>query len=459
MTTTTKKAAVKKTPVKKAAVKKAAPAKRPAKKASPVNGVVPPDAVAPVMYFMEVPLADIHPAPDNPRTNLGDLTGLAESITAVGILEPILVQTRAAGGYMIVAGHRRYEAAKLTTLVSMPCLLRVFTEQARIEAMVIENLQRQDLSPFDEARGLTQLVGVGLTQRDIAERVGVSQSHISKRLSLATMPPQVEVLFDGERLTIRQLEEIAKVPEDALRTVVDRLVKRAAQMKDTLLPDWAIKAEIDDLKRIRKHNEAEKAGEASNLKRIVAHPYIGAGDHRPCVKKDATHWYLGDRDQTITWARTAAAHNAANPPSQTPTRPASPHQLQNEAAERIRAFAYTTIVTAVAGDPFAVREFVDVVTRLVRDRLTTDWLEINPLDDSAVEAVIADDAGLYVACAQLLALASWEWDLPVLELFVAAGYRTTGAGESFPDGFDTSTVLTTADDEFFDIEAGDRAEG
>src|SRR6185295_12285530 len=224
-------------------------------------------------------------------------------------------------GYQIVAGHRRHAAARIAGLELIPCIVRTFTEQARIEAMVIENLQRSDLSPFDEARGLSQLVAVGLTQRDIAERVGCSQSHVSKRLALAAMPPEGEQLFTAEKLTIAHVEELAKVPADLIGSVLKKLVKSAEHLKDSsLLPDWEIKNQVANLKRIRKHNEAKKEGAASGLKELTGFQYISShyGKYRTCTKKDATHWYLGDNDEKVTWARTEAAHLKANPPKPEP---------------------------------------------------------------------------------------------------------------------------------------------
>lgn len=398
-----------------------------------------------------LPLDVVMPAADNPRSNLGDLTGLAASIAAVGILEPILVRQSPFVGsrfapYQIVAGHRRHAAAKLAGLDTIPCIVREFTEQARVEAMVIENLQRQDLSPFDEARGLTQLVAVGLTQRDIAERVGCSQSHVSKRLSLAAMPAAAEELFVAESLTIQQVEELAKVADVDQAAVVDELVTRAKHAKDSLLPSWAISDTINELKRKRKHLEAEKVGVASGLKRLTDRPYDSpGGTHRVCKKADATHWYLHPRDTTILWARTQAAHNKATPAVEhTP----SSWDLRRQAGERIDAFIVDTIVPTVTANDLARAVFVAEITKLARQaidrphdaRLNRHALQIHVLDADLTELVGTDDA-LYLAIGMLFDLPSAIWDLPILEYFAGHGYRTTGVGETFPEGFDPTPIL------------------
>lgn len=396
-------------------------------------------------------LDDVQPAADNPRANLGDLSNLATSITAVGILEPILVRinplvSKKGPGYQIVAGHRRHAAAKIAGLELIPCIVRAFTEQARIEAMVIENLQRTDLSPFDEARGLTQLVNLGLTQRDIAERVGCSQSHVSKRLALAAMPPAAEQLFVAESMTIQQVEELAKVPDVDQSTVVDELVTRAAAAKDSLLPSWAISDTINQLKRKRKHAEAEKVGIASGLKRLTDRPYDSpGGSHRVCKKADATHWYLHQREANIQWARTQAAHNKATPKVE---QPPSVWELRHRAGERIDQFIVDSIVPAVIG-MVERAVFIAEITTLARQALDAEGdpgrrrrqsIHIQSLDYDLTELVGVDDA-LYLAIAMLFDLPSAIWDLPILEFFIRHGYRTTGLGETFPDGFDPTPIL------------------
>ena len=412
----------------------------------------------PSSEFQYLGLDVVFPAVDNPRAHLGDLTGLAASIAAVGVLEPILVQVssdptgdrRRAGAkvrdgvpcYTIVAGHRRHAAAALAGLDPIPCLVRTFTEQARIEAMVIENLQRQDLSPFDEARGLTQLVGVGLSQRDIAERVGCSQSHVSKRLALAGMPAAAEKLFVGESMTIQQVEELAKVPEVDQVAVVDELVARAAAAKDSLLPHWAIADTINVLKLKRKHAEAEKVGVASGLKRVTDRPYDSpGGTHRVCKKADATHWYLHDRDASVVWARTQAAHNKVNPPI---VHEMSDWKRREEAGERIDDFIVDTIIPVVTASVAARALFVDRITTLARQRLDGDGesMRVHCLTAELTDEVGDDDA-LYLAIGMLFDLAGVYWRLPVLELFIEHGYRTTGVGETFPEGYDPTPILIT----------------
>lgn len=142
-----------------------------------------------------VPVGALMPSANNPRRDLGDLDGLAASIRSVGIQEPLLVEwSEPSAPYVILAGHRRLAAARIAGLAEVPCLVRrkASTPAERMEIALVENLQREDLSPLDEARGYAELVRLGLSQRAIAERVGCSQPQVSKRLALLELPSPVQ---------------------------------------------------------------------------------------------------------------------------------------------------------------------------------------------------------------------------------------------------------------------------
>lgn len=165
------------------------------------------------------------PAKDNPRQALGDVDELAASMKSVGILEPLVVTPNgAADKYTIVCGHRRHAAAKKAKLAEVPCIVRELDDAGRREAMAVENLQRQDLTPLDEARAFQQLVDLGYSQRKIAERVGVGQPHISKRLKLLTLPEDAQKALVAEKITIETALELTKLADHPER--VSELVGR-----------------------------------------------------------------------------------------------------------------------------------------------------------------------------------------------------------------------------------------
>ncbi len=123
-----------------------------------------------------VPIEDIEPNPKQPRQTLGDLTELTASIREKGVLEPILVRT-VGGRYEIIAGERRFRAAAKAGLSEIPCVVRETTDAEMMELALVENLQRKDLSPFEEADGLKTLAeAYGYTHEMIAEKLGKSRS-------------------------------------------------------------------------------------------------------------------------------------------------------------------------------------------------------------------------------------------------------------------------------------------
>ena len=141
-----------------------------------------------------IPIEDIDPNPNQPRQALGDLSELVASIREKGVLEPILVRPRGSR-FQIIAGERRYRAASELGLAEIPCIVRETSDAEMMELALIENLQRKDLSAFEEADGLKVLAGTyGYTHEQMAERIGRSRTSITETLSLTAMPDDVREL-------------------------------------------------------------------------------------------------------------------------------------------------------------------------------------------------------------------------------------------------------------------------
>lgn len=142
-----------------------------------------------------LPIEAIRANPDQPRRNFDDraLGELAESIRARGIVQPLVVRRVADGGYEIVAGERRWRAAQLAQLASIPVLVRDFDDQEVLEVAIIENIQREGLNAIEEAAGYRQLIDrFGHTQEKVAEALGKSRSHIANLLRLLNLPQEVQ---------------------------------------------------------------------------------------------------------------------------------------------------------------------------------------------------------------------------------------------------------------------------
>lgn len=172
-----------------------------------------------ILTVSQIPLDNLHPAEDNPRTQLGDLEEMAASIRSVGILQPLVVAPLddQVDHFRIVAGHRRYAAAALAELERVPAIIRVdlVATEARQEAMVVENLHRKDLTPLERARGFQQLVEGGRNQREVAELVGVSQPTVSKSLSLLELGEREQGWVDAGTISQDLGLRLAALPKAA----------------------------------------------------------------------------------------------------------------------------------------------------------------------------------------------------------------------------------------------------
>lgn len=152
-----------------------------------------------------IPVSDIVVNEGQPRFALGDLSGLKKSIESKGIIEPIIVR-RLGDKYQIISGERRYSAAMELGLRELPCVIREADDKETLELALIENLQRKDLTPFEEADGLHQLVErYNFSHEEIAKRIGKSRSSITESLSLARIPADVRSLCESHGVAAKSM--------------------------------------------------------------------------------------------------------------------------------------------------------------------------------------------------------------------------------------------------------------
>ncbi len=141
-----------------------------------------------------IPIDEIDPNPDQPRQVMGDLSELMASIAEKGIIEPLIVRQRG-GRYQIVAGERRYQASVQVGLRELPVVIRDVDDNEIVEVALVENIQRKDLSAFEEAEALHTLAErCGYTHEDLARRMGKSRTNVTESLALAQMPTEVRNL-------------------------------------------------------------------------------------------------------------------------------------------------------------------------------------------------------------------------------------------------------------------------
>ena len=158
---------------------------------------------------------ELQPGKYQPRTNMQPeaLAELAESIKSQGVMQPILVRPVNAGGYEIIAGERRWRAARMAGLTSVPALVRQIPDQQALAAALIENIQREDLNPLEEATGIQRLIGeFGLTHQAIAETLGRSRTAVTNLLRLLELAPPVRELLAEGRIDMGHARALLTLP-------------------------------------------------------------------------------------------------------------------------------------------------------------------------------------------------------------------------------------------------------
>jgi ParB family transcriptional regulator, chromosome partitioning protein len=180
-------------------------------------------------------VADVHPNPRQPRRRFEPEAhaGLADSIKAQGVVQPVLVRPRAAGGYELIAGERRWRAAREAGLETLPAVVRTADDRDSLLLGLVENVAREALSPVEEARAYAVLVDeFGLSLGEIAERVGRSKPSVSNRLRLLELPDEVLGMLDRQLLSEGHARAVLAVPDhDGRRKLAKRIVREGLSVR------------------------------------------------------------------------------------------------------------------------------------------------------------------------------------------------------------------------------------
>lgn len=248
--------------------------------------------------LMYIPIDMIYPNPRNPRKNFEPeaMAELVASVRQVGILQPVVLvrdEDENQMKYRLVAGERRYRAALEADIKKLPAVVRQLTPDEELEVMIIENLQRRDVDPIEEAQGMKSLLqDGGYTQDALAEKLGCSQSHIANRLRLLRLPDQVQenisrkILSAGHANALLKAEKSPEILKEATRRIVEDHVpvaKAADAVSETItrkgkplykhyISDW------DPQFNVKKCNGCEY--------RVMAREFAGAKERPYCIKPD-----------------------------------------------------------------------------------------------------------------------------------------------------------------------------
>jgi ParB family chromosome partitioning protein len=205
-------------------------------------------------------LSDVFANPDQPRKvfSRDELDDLVESIEQVGVLQPIVVRPKG-GGFEIVAGERRWRAAQEAGLENVPAIVKEIDDREAFQISLIENIQRQQLNPIEEARGYQRLIGeFGLTQEQVSEVVGKKRASVANTLRLLNLDDEVLRLVEAEELSQGHAKVILGVKDrTAQRRLAQRIVQEGLSVRavETLLPNMLV---LDSGKAVKQSLEPQK---------------------------------------------------------------------------------------------------------------------------------------------------------------------------------------------------------
>ena len=194
-----------------------------------LSSLIPADFTADSGVYQEIDIKEVVPNRYQPREHFDEetLASLSRSITEIGVIQPIVVRELEDGQYELIAGERRWRAAKRANLSAIPAIIRTSDDLSSLETAVVENLHRQDLNPLEEAVAYQQLVEeFGLTQDDVAQRVGRSRSAVANTLRLLHLPPMVQRLLIEGQLSAGHARALLATPD---RSEQERLATQIVQ--------------------------------------------------------------------------------------------------------------------------------------------------------------------------------------------------------------------------------------
>lgn len=204
-----------------------------------------PSTRDPEQGFAEVEIDEIRPNPQQPRGEFDDeaLSGLAESIRSLGLLQPVVLRPDPDGGYFLVAGERRWRAARKAGLSRIPAVIRTSEDREWLTAALVENLQRADLNPLEEAAAFQQLLeDFGLTHEEVGRRVGRSRAAITNSIRLLGLPASIQSRLASGELSAGHARALAAIED---RAFAEHVAKRA------VAEGWSVR-QVEEAVRLRR---------------------------------------------------------------------------------------------------------------------------------------------------------------------------------------------------------------
>lgn len=230
-----------------------------------IGALIPSDPLEPAddTSLRELPVSQIEPNGNQPRSHFDEeaLVSLTDSVRELGILQPVLVRPAGPDRFELIAGERRWRAAKRAGLQTVPAIVRVVEDTASLEQALVENLHREDLHALEEAAAYQQLIeDFHLSHEDVARRVGKSRSAVSNTLRLLALPPAIQKLVADGQLSAGHARALLATPDRAFQ---ETLARRAAS-------EGLSVRDVEEAVRSRSGDDREGEGEAP-----------GSGEARP----------------------------------------------------------------------------------------------------------------------------------------------------------------------------------
>lgn len=185
--------------------------------------------------IVEIPLEEIRSNPYQPRKSFNEesIEELANSIKEYGIVQPIIVK-KAVKGYELIAGERRTKAARVAGLETIPAIIKEFDDQEMMEIALVENIQREDLNPIDEAKAYENIINMNnMTQEEFAHRFGKSRSHVTNMLGLLKLPNATKKLVEENKISMGHARSLSKLSDEALvNDLADKIITENLSVRD-----------------------------------------------------------------------------------------------------------------------------------------------------------------------------------------------------------------------------------
>jgi ParB family transcriptional regulator, chromosome partitioning protein len=246
--------------------------------------------------LMLLAIEEVHPARHQPRKAFDDerLDELAESIRTQGIIQPLVVRLREQGGYELIAGERRWRAAQRAGLHEVPAVVRDVAEQQAFELALVENLQRADLNPIEEAEGYQRLMAeFGYTQENLASRVGKDRSTVANALRLLKLPPSVRDMVIAGRLSMGHARALLGLESDgAIERLARQTVSRELSVRQVETQVRRERQDRNDREEGKSNGATAKPGPSPAARDLQQRLERTFGTRVKLVEADATHGHI-----------------------------------------------------------------------------------------------------------------------------------------------------------------------